>query len=132
MDEKSCGAVVYFEDRFLIVKSRLGHWDLPKGHVEKGESEDETAIREVLEETGLHIVVISGFRDIIKYMPAPGDRKEVVFFLGKARSDKVTMQKSELAGFKWLCFEDALKTLTYDNARMVLEKANEFKLTIMQ
>jgi 8-oxo-dGTP pyrophosphatase MutT (NUDIX family) len=126
MDEKSCGAVVYFEDKFLIVKSRLGHWDLPKGHVERGEKEEDTAIREVFEETGLCIGIVSGFRETIRYVPVPGARKEVVFFIGKTRDPQIALQKSELSDFRWLGFNEALKTLTYDNARGVLVKANEF------
>ena len=61
--EKSCGAVVFRKSasklEFIAVKSKAnGHWGFPKGHVETGESEAETAIREVFEETGLRITLI--------------------------------------------------------------------------
>ena len=66
--EKSCGAIIYrIKDdnlEFLTISHRSdGHWGFPKGHVEKGESEEETAIREIYEETGLQVNLIDGFRE---------------------------------------------------------------------
>lgn len=53
--EKSCGAIVIEDGKVLLVKHNAGHWDFPKGHVEEGETEFETAIREVKEETNIDI-----------------------------------------------------------------------------
>ena len=57
--EKSCGALVVRrgknETEILLIKHNGGHWAFPKGHVEAGESEEQTALREVQEETGLTV-----------------------------------------------------------------------------
>ena len=65
--EKSCGALIYRISgealEFLAIKSKInGHWGFPKGHMEKDETEKETAKREVLEETGLSIIILEEFR----------------------------------------------------------------------
>ena len=66
IEERSCGAVMLRknEERYevLLVKHLASHWGFPKGHMEKGEDEKATARREVLEETGIHIDIIDGFR----------------------------------------------------------------------
>ena len=89
--EKSCGAVLFRgaagRRTFLVLHSTLGHWTLCKGHVEPGESEHETAEREIREETGLSVGFVDGFRHVITYSPAPGVTKDVVFFLGRAGED---------------------------------------------
>ena len=74
--EKSCGAVVFTRTdagiRYVIIQSLEGYYGFPKGHCEKGESEEETALREVYEETGLRVRIIPGFRyvDELKRMGA--------------------------------------------------------------
>jgi len=88
-NEKSCGAIVYYREKgnfqFLIIQQNVNiYWGYPKGHVIEGESEEETAIREVKEETGLMVKIHSGFRYIIEYRPRPEIIKEVVFFVGEA------------------------------------------------
>ena len=70
--EKSCGAIRYG-----------GHWAFPKGHVEAGESEEETAMREVREETGAQVRVRPGYREVTTYSPAKGVTKDVVFFVAE-------------------------------------------------
>ena len=71
-DEKSCGVVLFREEKgeylFLILHYPGGHWDLPKGHVEEGETEHETANRELLEETGIaDLEFVDGYREEISY-----------------------------------------------------------------
>ena len=74
--EKSCGAVIFREDMteryYLILTSTQGHTTLCKGHVEGKETEHETAVREILEETGLTVGFVDGFREVITYAPKPG------------------------------------------------------------
>lgn len=87
--EKSCGALVYrYEgDRLMLLLLRHrhgGHWSFPKGHVEGEETETETALREIREETGLSVSLREGFRHTVEYYPKPGVRKQVVYFLGEA------------------------------------------------
>ena len=72
--EKSCGIVLFYSDEFLIIQHSnesnelKGHWDFPKGHVEDNESELETAVRELQEETGIDdFKLIKNFRQKITY-----------------------------------------------------------------
>jgi len=128
--EKSCGAVIFFEKDshplFLIEKMNVGHCSLCKGHVEHGETEHDTAAREILEETSLSVTFIDGFRQVIEYSPRPGCMKEVVFYLAKSDSLDTSAQECEVAEIYWLPFEEAYTTLTHDSDRGVLSAADEF------
>lgn len=78
--EKSCGVIVYRRNQehidLLLVKNRYGgHWSFPKGHVEGNETEVQTALREVREETGLEVRLQSGFRQMVEYFPKPNVQK---------------------------------------------------------
>lgn len=81
--EKSCGAVVFRREGervlFLLEHMVQGHISLPKGHVESGETEAETALREIREETGLEAVLDTSFRHVITYSPAPGKARTWCF-----------------------------------------------------
>ena len=110
--EKSCGAVVYRVEgrtvRFLVVKNKNGrHWGFPKGHMEYGESERQTALREVLEETGLKVEILPGFRETCEYCPYGSIQKQVVFFAAKSGGEEVVIQRSEIDRFKWARYDDA-------------------------
>lgn len=129
--EKSCGAVVYNivnnNIEFLIIKHRSGeHWGFPKGHVEASESEHETALREVREETGLSVEIVEGFTYRMKYSPKVGTMKEVVYFLGKSKEREVLCQESEISDFKWLTLRDAIRLVTHENSRRLLREAYFF------
>lgn len=129
--EKSCGAVVYRVEgrvvRFLVVKNKNGrHWGFPKGHMEYGESERQTAQREVLEETGLNVELMPGFRETCEYTPFGSIHKQVVFFAAKSHTSQVVIQKSEIDRFKWARFEDACELFKYDNDIRVLQKAKKW------
>lgn len=82
--EKSCGAIIYkYVDNelfILLLKHNLGHWAFAKGHVEDGETEQETAIREIKKETNLDVTINSDFRYVITYSPYEGAIKDVVYF----------------------------------------------------
>jgi bis(5'-nucleosidyl)-tetraphosphatase len=126
--EKSCGAVVYnFRGsslEFLIIKHKNGeHWGFPKGHVESGESEEETALREVYEETGIKIEITSGFIHRMKYSPKVGTLKEVVYFIGASLDKDVKCQESEIEDFRWLELKDAIDNVTHENSRKLLREA---------
>ena len=132
--ERSAGGVVYYDAGgdgpvYLLMSNRKGYWEFPKGHVDPGETEEEAAIREVREETGLDDVkVVSGFKVKIKYTYSKDGKKypkEVVFFLMKAEPKRVEVSE-EHTGYVWLKYEDAIKKISYDNARKVLEKAHKF------
>ena len=128
--EKSCGAVVYRRVNgvplFLIEHMALGHVSLPKGHMEGNETEEETALREIREETGLEVRLDTGFRHGIGYSPAPGVYKDVIFFIAEAESDRTVNQESEVSALEWLPFREAVEAMTYETDRETLEKARDY------
>ena len=128
--EKSCGAVIFREydaqRRYLILHSTQGHWTLCKGHVEGHETERETAVREIREETGLSVEFIDGFRQVITYSPKPGRIKDVVFFLGRTIKETVVCQPEEVAEAVFLPFGDAMARLTHPSDRETLAAADAF------
>ncbi len=128
--EKSCGAVVYKtsdgEHRFLIEHMALGHTSIPKGHMEKGETEEQTAVREIKEETNLDVRLDTRFRRTISYSPYPGVQKEVVFFLAEAASETLINQECEVSALEWMPFEEALGAVTYDTDKETLKAAEAY------
>ena len=128
--EKSCGAVVFRREKdglvFLVETMRLGHISLPKGHVEDGETEEETARREIREETGLCVRVDTRFRHTIRYSPRPGAQKDVVVFTAEAEEGAITPQPEEVRRAEFLPMEEALGILTYDSDREVLRAAGAY------
>jgi len=129
---KSCGAVVFKKNtqvEYLLLHYGGGHWDFVKGEVEKGESEKDTARRELEEETGItDAQFIGDFRaDISYFFRSAGQTiyKQVVYFLVEVTSSTVKLSY-EHAEYTWLGYDEALKKLTFKNARNVLSKAHEF------
>lgn len=120
--EKCCGAIIIDNEKVLIVKHQKGHFDFPKGHVENNETEVETALREVKEETSLEIELDERKRYVISYSPKEGTIKEVIFFLAKPITKEVKPQVNEIAEIKWLSFEEAVERITYDNSRELLKQ----------
>lgn len=129
--EKSCGAVVYrnIDEKYqlLLIKHKFGgHWSFPKGHVEKGENEFQTALREVKEETGLDITLKEGFRQCVEYFPKPHVKKLVVYFLGEAAADAVVhFQKEEVSETTWADLDSAFRMVTFKNDRNLIQHAKE-------
>ena len=128
--EKSCGAVVYKAvsdvTLFLIEHMALGHTSMPKGHMEKGETEEETAIREIKEETNLDVVLDTRFRHTISYSPYPGIEKTVVFFAAEAASDSLVNQECEVSALEWMPYEQACLAMTYDEDKETLAAAMKY------
>ena len=132
LHEKSCGAVVFFRNvqlKYLLLQYEAGHWDFVKGNVELNESETDTVLRELKEETGIVATqTIEGFRERIQYFyRRQGEtiQKEVVFYLIQADTEKVELS-FEHVGYAWLDYPDALERLTFKNAKDVLQKAEAF------
>jgi len=129
LHEKSCGAVVFFKNvqlEYLLLQYEAGHWDFVKGNVEPNESETDTVLRELKEETGIVATqTIEVFRERIQYFyRRQGEtiQKEVVFYLIQADTEKVELS-FEHVGYAWLDYPDALERLTFKNAKDVLQKA---------
>ena len=124
--EKSCGCVVLNEkNQVLLIHHNAGHWDFPKGHVEEGETEVQTAIREVKEETNIDVEVNEKYRYTVEYSPKEDVIKEVVYFLAKNISNNELPQLEEVSEVNWFKYEDAIKKITYDNAREILIKLKD-------
>ena len=129
--EKSCGALVLRSGaasyEILVLKHRLGgHWSFPKGHVESGETEVQTALREVFEETGLRISLAKSFREMVSYSPRPDVNKDVVYFLGFAADSTTTMQEEEVSEIFWVELDHAMEYLTYYNDKQLLRSAKRY------
>ena len=127
--EKSCGAVVYRLENgcrlYLVERTPSGKTVLPKGHVEAGETEQETALREIREETNLEVALDCSFREIAVYSPKPNVEKAVVFFLAQPLTWDLIPQPGEVVSLAWLPFEEAEPIMTYPAIREVLIKAED-------
>lgn len=130
MEETSAGIVIYRKERssiqFLLLHYPTGHWDFVKGKMEVGETMQQTAIRETKEETGISdISLVGGFEEWIKYDFQHGGEtinKSVVFFLGETKTKQVYISH-EHSGYVWMDFENAMQTITFENARSILTKS---------
>jgi bis(5'-nucleosidyl)-tetraphosphatase len=132
--EVSAGVIVYRRDAttkeplYLVLHYISGHWDFAKGKLEGVETKRQAAIRELMEETGLTAQLQDDFEQSLSYYfkNRKGEMvdKEVTFFVGEANSDKVTLSREHVY-HKWLPFHEAIKQLTYDNARLILTRANQ-------
>lgn len=142
--EKSIGCVVYrkSEDRtlFLLVQYRSWQWDFPKGHVEEGESEEQTLRREIKEETQLDdLKILPDFRMAVKYFyTAKGNEKKereaagrgiyifkkAVFYTAETLKDEVRIDFENKA-YAWLTYDEAILKLKNDDSKKVLQKVKE-------
>ncbi|AXY25808.1 DNA mismatch repair protein MutT [Suicoccus acidiformans] len=130
-EEISCGAVVYRMETnkplYLVIRHMNGgHWAFAKGHVEANETEEETALREIQEETGLHVELDTNFREVNRYSPGPGITKDVIYFLAQAQTSAIQEQAIEVTDSAWLPFEEAVERLTYANDQAILTKAHHY------
>ena len=127
VQEQSAGAVVFHKGKVLVEHMRLGHYSMPKGHVEKTDGGlRQTAIREIKEETGLDAKIIDGFETSSVYSPKPGHIKEVRWFAAEVASTDTTPQPEEVEACYFLEPEDAYRVLSHDSDRLILKKACKF------
>ena len=130
--EESCGAVVYTrvggELRFVLVRSLEGIYGFPKGHVEPGETPEQTALREIFEETGLRVKLRPGFQFIDEHpIPGkPGVLKVISYFLAEYADQPIRAQESELLGAGLYSYDEAQSLFRYEDTRRILKKAYEF------
>ena len=140
--EKSVGAVIFrrtkYGVKFLLLDHGGNYWNYPKGHVEKGENEEQTLKREVEEETGMHqLEIIHDFRHKNHYFyrakrqekakrkkagRAINIVKTVVYYLVEAKDNAVKLS-DEHVGYTWLDYEKALEKVTYKSSQKILSKA---------
>lgn len=142
--EVSVGAVVFREKEgrrlYLLLHYPSGHFDFPKGHIEKGETEEMTLLRETQEETGMKDIAVLPRRVSIRYFyVAKGTErkkrrrsgrgiwifKQVHFFPARTNTHTVDLSYEHI-GFVWLPYEAALRQVTFENARRVLRESEAF------
>lgn len=131
--EKSCGAVVLRKDQgrlqvLLIKHINGGHWAFPKGHVERGETEEQTALREIKEETGLTVMLDTNYRKTVTYSPKKDVVKDVVYFVAVAKDGQRTAQKSEISRIRWTDADRAADFVSFENDKVILLGALEYYL----
>lgn len=147
--EKSAGAIIYRMEagipQYLLLHyapaepGKRGQWGFAKGHVEVGETEEQTARREIFEETGIKdLKIIPGFKELEKYFfrrnyglegearkKAPWVFKLVVFFLAETQTKEIIISNEHI-GFIWLPIDLAIKKTTFKNSKKLLKEANDF------
>ncbi len=138
--EVSAGGIVFRRvpdqgTRFLLIRDSYDNWGFPKGHLEDGESPAEAAQRETGEETGLEQLVLQGPIRVIDWHFRFRGRhihKYCHFFLFESPNGEPCPQADEgITACQWLTLDQALTTLSYDNARGVLKRAGEMVRTLV-
>lgn len=123
--EKSCGTMCFNQNKILMVKHNKGHWAFPKGHVEKNETEQETAIRETKEETGIEAEIISDERFVITYSPKENVMKDVIYFIAKPKNNLLNRQPEEIAELEWVNIDEADERITFDDDKKIYKRIKE-------
>ena len=118
--EKSCGAIVVEDGKVLLVKHNAGHWDFPKGHVEEGETEFETAIREVKEETNIDIKIEKENKYISEYSPKENVMKTVIYFIGEKVGGEDKPQIEEVSDVEWVDVNKAVERITHQRSKEIM------------
>ena len=129
--EKSCGAIVFYlngekEQVLLIKHANSGHWSFPKGHVEAGETEVETAMREIKEETGVSADIDTRFREVVTYSPKKDVLKDVVYFFATTSDYHTQNQEEEVSDIRWTDMDRVLGSVSYKNDKELVKKAIAF------
>ena len=129
--EKSCGAVVYTKDgadiKFLLVRGPTNRVGFPKGHIERGETEFETALREIYEETSLNVILKADFKEEYEYHINGFISKRVVYFLAEFNiNDEYKIRDNkEIIEQRLISYEEADKMLRFVQDKEILRKAYE-------
>ena len=130
MAETSAGAITYTKQDgrmlYLLIKDFHGNWGFPKGHLEKGESEEEAAMREILEEAGISIRLDSSFKEELQYVMPNGIPKISIYFLGEYEDQTPVRQPEEVEEIRLLAYQEAMDLLTFDNMKEILAKADAY------
>lgn len=132
--EKSCGAVVFTyidgELKFVIIRSPEGFYGFPKGHVEDGETEEQTALREIFEETGLRVCLIDGFRTEDSHPlireGRPDVIKTIIYFLAEFDGQALRAQESEVSEISLMSYEKAMSSFQFESSKRILSEAFDF------
>ena len=130
--EYSCGAIVFTRRAgqllYVIVQEQGGAYSFPKGHMEADETEEQTARREIFEETGLRPDFMGGFYEQDEYhlSEKPGTMKRVTYFLAEFQEETLIPREGEIQQIQLLPYEEALSLFEHENQRRILTAAHEF------
>ena len=130
--EYSCGAVVFTREdgdiRYVVIQSIKGFYGFPKGHVEPGETDEQTALREIREEVGLNVKLIPGFCQAEEHpLPnKPGVTKRVTYFLAEYENQTIVPQKEELLSASLMTYDEAMATFQFLVNKVILTEAKAF------
>lgn len=128
--EKSCGAVMYAMEegvrKYILITNISGHIGFPKGHIEYGETEKQTALREMYEETGVHTSIIDGFRESYNYKINNFIKKKAIYYLAKFDAKDIKMNIMEISEYHLLPYNEAMKLLNFRHDKRVLERAEKY------
>lgn len=115
--EKSCGCIIIDDNNrvLLVYENNRFFWGFPKGHIEDGETEVETAKREIKEEVGLDVIIDESKRFELKYIIRNEIDKTCVFYIAKPVAKDIIMQESEIKDIRWCTFDEAIELLTFDD-----------------
>lgn len=144
--EKSVGAIIFRiengERLYLLLQYKRKHWEFVKGHIDPGETDEQTLRREAKEEAGLEdLEIIPGFKEYAKFIfkqyaekMSEADRKAgkivwvfkiVNFYLAKTQTKEIKLSE-EHQDYKWLPIEEAIKQTTFKGSREILQKAHDY------
>jgi DNA polymerase len=129
--EYSAGVFVYRIERgrtLVLLLKRVKDYDVPKGHIEKGEHAADAAHRELREETGLAVSFIPGFLAETSYFFSRGSEKVLKrdkFFLGKARTKKVRLSREHI-GYEWLERDGFMARIKYRDLERIAPRVFDY------
>ena len=128
--EYSCGAVVYTiingKRKYVIITNMKGIYGFPKGHMEKYETEKQTALREIKEEIGLDVNIIDGFKATETIKKDEQRIKHITYFMASYTDQKLKPQKGEVSSIKLMSYDQAIKLFKFDSRKEVLRQAEDF------
>ena len=132
--KRSCGAVVFTREdgaiKYAIIRSVEGFCGFLKGHVESGESDEQTALREIKEETGLDVTLVPGFVTMDEHPHIREGRppvlKQMIYFLAEFQNQLPKAQLSEVSEILMLTYGEAMAIFEYESTKRILTEAHEF------
>jgi len=130
--EHSCGFVLFRQvgknRYYLLMHYKAGHWDFPKGHIEEGETQIQTACRELEEETGIRdVTVVPGFKYEYSYDFGKDSKKskKVTFMIARTSHIHIRLSREHI-GARWVPYKRGVSMLTFENAKKMIDAAESF------
>ncbi len=126
--EVSCGGIIIHDNKILIVKQRNECYSFPKGHKEKGETDLETAYREIKEETNLEVSLLDEKVFKENYIIDKKIDKEVIYYIFKQLTTDIIVQPSEILEYKYVTLDELIKYYNFDSFKPLYPKIKKYLL----